>query len=174
MGYARDRKAQSVSLRSVEVSLPFVKGTWEADRDQQRAAWELYVELVTRISVEPMDNVGLLREAMNSLQSLFSETRRVLKHYGSSVAVPAAKGSLSLGSIAIQILNGVLRPFLSKWHPELQAHEALRSPGASPGEHERRWERRNEVLREFEQQREILSAYADLLAQAAGISDPRK
>lgn len=38
---------------SVDIKTPFlsVKGDWEADESEQQAAWELYVELVTRIAV---------------------------------------------------------------------------------------------------------------------------
>jgi hypothetical protein len=43
-------------LTSVKVALniPYlggVEGTWEPDETEQRAAWDMYVELVTRISV---------------------------------------------------------------------------------------------------------------------------
>jgi hypothetical protein len=43
-------------LTSVAVSLklPFlgdINGTWEPDETEQRAAWEMYVELVTRVSL---------------------------------------------------------------------------------------------------------------------------
>jgi hypothetical protein len=43
-------------LTSVAVSLklPFLgdfNGTWEPDETEQRAAWEMYVELVTRVSL---------------------------------------------------------------------------------------------------------------------------
>jgi hypothetical protein len=56
---------------SVEVGLNLgvaqLKGTWKPDDTQRRAAWELYVELVTRIAVLPLaGNEGLLREALSS------------------------------------------------------------------------------------------------------------
>jgi len=35
------------SCRFLEIS-----GDWEADESDQKAAWELYVELVTRIAVQ--------------------------------------------------------------------------------------------------------------------------
>lgn len=37
-----------LNLRVVEIS-----GTWEPNDAERRAAWELYVELVTRVSVVP-------------------------------------------------------------------------------------------------------------------------
>jgi hypothetical protein len=38
----------------VSLSLPYiggVEGVWEPDEDEKKAPWEMYVELVTRISV---------------------------------------------------------------------------------------------------------------------------
>jgi hypothetical protein len=58
------------------------KGKWKADREQQNAAWEMYVELVTRIAIQPLsEDRGLLREALTSLYSLFPKTRRILKQH---------------------------------------------------------------------------------------------
>ena len=41
-------------LKKVSVSLPFGLGSaeWEADQTERHAAWSLYVELVTRISIQ--------------------------------------------------------------------------------------------------------------------------
>lgn len=43
-------------LKKVSVSLPFGIGSaeWEADPTERRAAWSLYVELVTRIAVQTL------------------------------------------------------------------------------------------------------------------------
>jgi hypothetical protein len=69
---------------SVEVGLNLgvaqLKDTWKPDDTQRRAAWELYVELVTRIAVVPLAGTeGLLREALSSLYALFAITREVLR-----------------------------------------------------------------------------------------------
>jgi hypothetical protein len=49
----RDR----VSLETVSVSLPFGIGSmaWKVDLTERKAAWSLYVELVTRIAVQPLE-----------------------------------------------------------------------------------------------------------------------
>ena len=46
-----------VVIREVSLNLPFGIGgvTWGVDETQSRAAWSLYVELVTRIAVEPLE-----------------------------------------------------------------------------------------------------------------------
>lgn len=76
------RRKHRVSLETVSVSLPFGIGSMsgKVDTTQKKAAWSLYVELVTRIAVQPLEvDQGLVREAMNSLYSLFGTTREVLK-----------------------------------------------------------------------------------------------
>jgi hypothetical protein len=158
-------------LAKVTVKLPWVEGEWVADEDQQRAAWEMYVELVTRVSVQPLRaDEGLLREALSSLYALFAETRRVLKQYGPGLATPARAGSLSFGQIAVDVLNQSLRPLLAKWHPLLQAHEAVRPPGMAPSDHERAWPQAAELRGAIEAKRAELGAYADLLAGVCGIA----
>ena len=132
------RRGGRPKLRKVEVSLPFGIGRaeWEADEAEQRAAWSLYVELVTRISVEELpEDQGLLREALTSLSSLFTTTRQILREAGPGVGASRQ----SVGGIAIHVLNAGLRPFLTRWHPQLQAWETQRPEGKSPKEHEESW-----------------------------------
>ena len=49
-------KQDPAKLKEVSVSLPFGIGSakWEADSTERNAAWSLYVELVTRVSVQPL------------------------------------------------------------------------------------------------------------------------
>ena len=107
-------------LTSVKVNLklPFiggVEGTWEPDESEQKAAWEMYVELITRISVSELKpDEGLLREALSSLYTLFDTTRKILREYDPSIARPKGKDKLSFGYLAVAILNVVLRPVLAK------------------------------------------------------------
>lgn len=97
--YWRRRKTESTELTEVEVSLPGVKGKWLADRKQQTAAWEMYVELITRISVEPLPaGQGVLRETLSSFYSLFGETRRIMKEQGPAVARQLPGSELSFGA----------------------------------------------------------------------------
>ncbi len=160
-----------IKLKKVTVKLPWVEGEWEADEEQQLAAWEMYVELVTRIAVQPLGaEDGLLREALNSLYSLFGETRRILKAHGPAVAIPAHKGALTFGALAIDVLNRSLRPLLARWHPQLQAHEGTRPATVSPGAHERAWKGHDELRGALEKCRLELIQYADLLADASGVA----
>ncbi|WP_242054996.1 hypothetical protein [Nostoc flagelliforme] len=72
--------------------------SWKVDTTQKKAAWSLYVELVTRIAVQTLEvDQGLVREAMNSLYSLFGTTREVLKAAGPDVGASRD----SVGGIAM-------------------------------------------------------------------------
>src|SRR5262245_62015445 len=157
----------------VKLNLPYIggiEGTWEPDKSEQLAAWEMYVEMITRISVaELRPDEGLLREALSSLYSLFESTRKILREHGPSVAQPKGDSSLSFGYLAVAILNTVLRPLLSKWHPLLKDYEDKRPSDVSSVEFERKWEHYGELRGEIDRIRIPLTQYADLLAQVAGV-----
>lgn len=162
-------------LKSIKVNLklPFIgaiEGTWEPDENEANAAWELYIELITRISVvELKPDEGFLREALSSLYSLFAITREILKKYGASVAKPKGESLISFGYLSIAILNTVLRPVLAKWHPLLLDYENEKKENISIVEHERKWENHQELRQVLNNTRSILIEYANLLAQVADV-----
>lgn len=81
-------KPSPVVLKKLTLSLPFGIGgvEMEPDSTERDAAWELYVELVTRVAVQSLNpQEGLVREAMNSLYSLFGSTRQILRKAGPGV-----------------------------------------------------------------------------------------
>ncbi len=159
-----------MSLKSITVNLPFVSGTWEVDDAQRQAAWEMYVELVTRISVQPLEpDEGLLREALSSLHSLFGETRRIMRAAGPGVARPRRGELLTFGQIAVDVLNVLVRPVIAKWHPLLLEHEASRG-AKSATEHERAWDKANALREVLAGLRKQVSEYADLLADACDVA----
>jgi len=162
-------------LTSVKVALtlPYlggIEGTWQPDETEQRAAWEMYVELVTRISVvELQPDEGLLREALSSLYSIFGTTRKILREYGPSVARPKGKSDISFGYLAVAILNGVLRPVLAKWHPLLLHYESTKPGSVSPVEHEQHWENGDQLRQILNDVRRVLIKYDDILAEVAKV-----
>ena len=80
----------------------------EADRD---AAWELYIEMLTRIVTQPLPNsVGDDKTALGSVYSLFPITREILRRRGRS--------TVKFSMVAIPVLNQIVRPFTAKWHRE--------------------------------------------------------
>lgn len=79
-----------------------------ADEDKQ-LAWKIYIELATRITLQPLTrNEGNEKAALDSLYSFFTITRNLIRDGG-----PEAKEAARLG---IFVLNEVIRPFTAKWH----------------------------------------------------------
>ena len=57
-----------------------IAGTWEPDEAEVNAAWELYVEMVTRTPLGGFSSQeGSLREALNSIYSLVWHYKRHLE-----------------------------------------------------------------------------------------------
>ncbi|MCY4414711.1 MAG: hypothetical protein OXE87_00130 [Chloroflexi bacterium] len=155
---------------SLDLKVPGVggiQGTWEPDETEVKAAWELYVELVTRAPLGTFSlGEGSAREAMTSMHSLFETGRGILKVSGPSVARPKGKERLSLGYLTVSMLNLVLRPFLTKWHPRLVVWERQ---GTGMGEYD--WPDRREFLQSLSQVRVQLGLYASLFAEVAEVPE---
>ncbi len=147
-----------------------LEGQWEPDKSEQKAAWEMYVELMTRISVvELKSGDGLLREALDSLYSLFETTREILKKYGPKIARSKSSNDLCFGKVAVIILNEGIRPVLTKWHPLLLDYESTREEQQSRVEHENSWKMNDELRKELNKVRYMLFCYAKLLSEVAGV-----
>ncbi len=166
------KKSDPAKFKKVSLTLPFGLGSaeWETDPTERRAAWSLYVELNTRIAVQQLQaDQGLLREALNSLYSLFPSTRQILREAGPILGASRE----SVGGIAIRVLNEGLRPFLSKWHPALGKWEAQRPTNISAKQREEDWPDKFEFRNELELLRQNLEVYADNLAKIAGVQKRR-
>ena len=75
----------------------------------KKAAWEMYIELLTRVSTQYLEpEHGDEETALASIHALFPITRDILKRYGAD--------SLKFSRVAIVMLNQIIRPFTSKWH----------------------------------------------------------
>lgn len=159
---------KKVKATKLSVGLPFGLGSLEFENDeaQQRAAWSLYVELSTRIAVQPLEEgEGILREALTSLYNVFGITRQILREAGPDIA----RGPQSFGAIAIDVLNKGLRPFTVKWHPLLKAWEEQKPADKTSLDHERAWEHEKELRTELNKVREQMIIYVTALAKIAGL-----
>ena len=77
--------------------------------DDKDAAWELYIEMLTRIVTQELPREsGDEKTALDSVYSLFPTTREILRRRG--------RGTLQFSKVAIPVLNQVVRPFTAKWH----------------------------------------------------------
>lgn len=99
------------SMTGLSINAGFLNMDWEPkDRDRD-AAWELYVELLTRIATQHLQpDRGDEKTALDSIHALFGLTRETLKRQG--------RHCEEFAKIAIVVLNQVVRPFTAKWHKE--------------------------------------------------------
>ena len=96
-------------LSSLKIKLPFLEGEFNPRDPDRAAAWELYVELLTRITTQylpPED--GDEEAALQSVFVIFPLTREILRRHGS--------GAGEFAKLAIPVLNQIIRPFTAKWH----------------------------------------------------------
>ena len=139
-------------LSSLKISLGFLEGEF-APRDPDRAAaWELYVELLTRITTQylpPED--GDEKTALDSVHALFPLTREILRHQGA--------GCGEFAKLAIPVLNQIIRPFTAKWH-RLSLAGAFQNAGRSL-----------EFRAELTRLQTKLRDYTRALAAMAGVED---
>ena len=78
----------------------------DADRD---AAWEMYVEMLTRIVTQPLpDDTGDEKATLESVHALFLIVREILRRHG--------RQTIQFSKVIIPVLNQVVRPFTAKWH----------------------------------------------------------
>lgn len=133
-----------------------------ASEAERRLAWQLHVELATRVSAVRLEaEQGLLSEALESLHALFRIAREAL-------AEDPGAGASEAASTVVRTLNEVLRPFLTKWHPLLVAHDELRQAGTGRFEHEQAWPRNAQLRAELVELQAVLREVARHLAQRAG------
>jgi len=153
-------------LASVTVDIPYAgSATFVPDESEKRAAWSLYVEISTRVLLQPIDpQYGSVREALNSIYALFGETRRILSQAGPSIA----HGRDSLAPLAIDFLNKGLRPFLNKWHYELQTYETKYTTQKSRVEYEKEWPKLDEFKKELKELQHNLERYQSELMKLCG------
>jgi len=96
-------------LTGLKIKTPILEMDWapqEADKD---AAWDMYIELLTRITTQalPNDN-GIEQTALESIYTIFGITREIIKTHG--------RDCEGFARIAIVILNQIIRPFTARWH----------------------------------------------------------
>lgn len=97
------------SMSSLKVNAGFLKMEFAPNDVDKKAAWHMYIELLTRITTQPLaDQYGDEKSALDSIYSLFPTTREIIKDNGWHC--------IEFTKIAIIILNQKIRPFTSKWH----------------------------------------------------------
>lgn len=99
-------------LNSIKLNVKFAELEFSPTEDDQTAAWDMYVELITRITTQPLvQNKGDEATALESIYNIFGITREILKSKG--------KKAKNFTKIAIVVLNQMIRPFTAKWHKKM-------------------------------------------------------
>ncbi len=140
------------NLAGLKVKTPIMDMEWKPSDPDRDAAWDLYVELITRITTQPLsEEDGVEITALESVQGLFGLTRITLKEHGRSC--------IEFTRIAVIVLNQVVRPFTAKWH-KISQNDGFES---------------EELCKEFRSDLEALQIklrnYTKLLAELANVED---
>ncbi len=97
-------------LSGLSLNLGFLSAEFNPNDPDRAAAWDLYVELLTRITTQRlMPDDGDEKTALDSVFALFGLTREILRRHGPACGNEFAK-------LAIPVLNQLIRPFTAKWH----------------------------------------------------------
>jgi hypothetical protein len=132
------------------------QGVWNPNPREQAGAWDLLVELVTRISVVGLkDDEGRLDAALESYAAIFGAARRALQRQGRTVAAER-RGELSFATIVAQILNKVIRPVTAWWHPRVGSLDKTQA---------------EKLRRTLADLSILLTEYAKVFAQACGATE---
>ena len=139
-------------MTSLRINTPFLEMDWKPQNADKDAAWELYIEMLTRIVTQPLaPEHGDEKTALDSVYSLFGLTREIIKNHG--------RDCIEFTKIAIVVLNQVIRPFTAEWHKPTLA-------GAFNDESECK-----RFRTELEELQGVLRKYAKMLSNMAGVED---
>ena len=106
------------NLTGLKIKTPILKMDWAPSDVDKDAAWDFYIELLTRITTQRLpDEDGIESTALESVYQLFPLTRQTLKYHG--------RKAIGFSRIAIIVLNQIVRPFTTKWH-RLSQHDGLK------------------------------------------------
>ena len=125
-----------------------IEGKWEPEERERQAAWELYVEIISCVSLSERAAEGqMLGETLVSLQSLVDAMSGILRKYGPEIARSNARSTVSFATVAIVAMNHVLAPAIAK----------------------ARWPDGEELKVTLERTRQAMIECTDVLAQVAKI-----
>jgi hypothetical protein len=140
------------SMTSLKFTPPFLEMEWSPKDPDKNAAWEMYIELLTRITTQSLDkNHGDERSALKSIYAIFGLTREIIKNHG--------RGCKEFTKIAIVILNQVIRPFTEKWH-------GIAVKGGFSDS-----ETCETFRKELQELQNILSIYTQMIGEMAGVEE---
>lgn len=139
------------SMTSLKIKVSYLEMEWHPKDKDKDAAWEMYIEILTRITTQPLaSGDGDEKTALESIYKIFNLTRETIKHHG--------RDCIEFTKIAVVVLNQIIRPFTSKWHASVLKNDF------STGDRKR-----------FREELSILQGklriYTKMLAEMAGVED---
>lgn len=139
-------------MTSLKINVSFLEMEWKPKDEDKSAAWELYIELLTRITTQPLPpEDGVEKTALDSVYSLFPLTREIIKRHGRDCA--------EFTKLAIVVLNQIVRPFTARWH-RLSQGGAFKDPAQC------------QIFRqELTALQTHLTRYTQMLGAMAGVED---
>ena len=147
-----DQLFEKWHLKSIKLNIKFASMEFAPNDVDREAAWELYVELLTRITTQSLPlSDGDEKTALDSVYSIFPITREILKRKG--------RQCTEFSKVAIPVLNQVVRPFTAKWH-KLSLNNAFEDP-----------EKCREFREELKNLQTLLKYYTSLLSEVAEVED---
>lgn len=139
-------------LTNLKINVGVLEAEWQPQEKDREAAWELYIEMLTRIVTQPLpEEHGDEKAALDSVHQLFPITRDILRTKG--------RDCIQFTKIAIIVLNQIVRPFTAKWHRESLAG-AFKHPKKS-----------SEFRKDLASLQENLRHYTKGLADIAQVED---
>jgi hypothetical protein len=139
-------------MTKLKINAHFLEMEWAPQEKDKDAAWELYIELLTRTATQPLAREhGVEKAALDSVHQLFPTTREIIRRYG--------RDCIGFTRIAVVVLNQIVRPFTTKWH-RFGNEGAFRDPQKC-------------ILfrEELQELQEDLCKYTKMLADMAGVED---
>ena len=139
-------------LSGLKLNIGFLEAQFAPQDADRAAAWDLYVELLTRVTTQSLHlEDGEEQSAVSSIHAVFGLTREILKRHGS--------GAGQFAKIAIPVLNQVIRPFTAKWH-RISLNGGFQNPA-----------QRSVFRAELESLQTVLRSYTQALAMMASVED---
>ena len=138
----------------------------DTDREERQVAWEMHVELATRVAVVALPGSdGLLSEALASLTTMAARCREILGRHRPHPDPHTI--NFQLETVAGTVLSGEVDPFVARWSPRLLAWAAVWPDNVGEGEHERTWPDFERCRSELADLRARLTPLTNRLAELA-------
>ncbi len=146
------------SLKGLKINVGFLDADFSPNDQDADAAWELYVELLTRITTQALPaEDGDEAAALASVHQLFEITRAILR-------APGRRHAGSFAKLAIVVLNQKVRPFTARWHKKQLAGDLAKDAPFRDAT-------AAQFRTELQDLQSDLRRYARLLAEVARVED---